>query len=162
MINEFVGYILEVFNFGLEIINIILNILESVFSFLTNLTLNSDFLSDAITFESILIGVAIPISLQVATWTADKYKDHEIAKFFIEEKLYRWQYFLLLTNIVLAIFLKFLNISNPVALWIIFVWLIVNIFIFYKFIKLVEQYATNTDKLVLNKLKKNVENILKK
>lgn len=120
------------------------------------------FLSDLAAFEGVLIGVAIPISLQVVTWAAERYRDHEIAQFFTNERLYRLQYFLLLPNIALAIFLRFLNITNLLWLWFAFFWLLANICVFYKFIKLVEQYSTNIDKLLLRKLKENVEAILKK
>jgi len=136
--------------------------MKSIIMFFFKFNPGSDFLSDIATFESVLIGVAIPISLQVVIWTADRYKDHEIAQFFIKEPLYRLQYFLVLANITFVIFLKFLNIFPPLVLWVIFFWLIAVIIVFYKFIKLVEQYATNTDKLLLKKLKHHVEIILKK
>ena len=115
-----------------------------IFMLLASVVPSKEFLSDAAAFEGVLIGVAIPISLQVVTWTADRYKDHEIAKFFTDERLYRWQYFLLLPNIGIAILLRFLNISNLVPLAIILFWLIINIYIFYRFIRLVERYATNS------------------
>ena len=109
-----------------------------------------------------MIGVAIPISLQVVTRAADRYKDYEIAQFFTKEPLYKLQYVLLLPNIALAIFLKFLSISNPVVLWTIFFWFIVNIIVFYIFVKIVEEYTINTDKLLLGKLKRHVKIILEK
>lgn len=129
---------------------------------LTSIVPSNEFLSDVAALEGVLIGVAIPISLQVVIWTADRYKDHEIAKFFTDEPLYRWQYFLLLSNIGIAILFRFLDISNLLLLAIVFLWLIINIFIFYRFIRLVERYATETDRLLLQKLKHYVEDILKK
>jgi hypothetical protein len=138
------------------------DILHRMLTLLASIAPSNEFLSDVAALEGVLIGVAIPISLQVVTWTADRYKDHEIAKFFTAEVLYRWQYFLFLSNICIAILLRFLNISNLVPLAIIFLWLIVNICIFYRFIKLVERYATDTDQLLLQKLKHYVEDILKK
>jgi len=135
---------------------------EKLINFIIKLAPTPDFLSDIAAFEGILIGVSIPISLQVVSWVVDRYRDQEIAQFFIKEPLYRAQYLLLLPNIIIAIFLRFLNISNSLILWLIFFWLVINIFIFYKFIRLVEQYATNTDKLLLRKLKHYVEDILEK
>jgi hypothetical protein len=140
----------------------LLGIIKKILYFFSNSIPNSAFLSDIATFEGILIGVAIPISLQVVSWTVDRYKDQEIAQFFIKEPLYKIQYLLLLPNIAIVIFLRFLNISNLIFLWFIFLWLILNMVIFYKFVRLVEQYITNTDKLLLRKLKRHVEIILKK
>jgi len=138
------------------------DIVHRMLTLLASIAPSNEFLSDVAALEGVLIGVAIPISLQVVTWTADRYKDHEIAKFFTDERLYRWQYFLLLSNIGIAILLRFLNISNLVPLAIIFLWLIINIYIFYRFIRLVERYATETDQLLLQKLKRYVEEIFKK
>jgi len=137
-------------------------ICKVLIDFIINLAPTPDFLSDIAAFEGILIGVSIPISLQVVSWVVDRYRDQEIAQFFIKEPLYRAQYLLFLPNIIIAILLRFLNISNSLILWLIFFWLVINIFIFYKFIRLVEQYATNTDKLLLRKLKHYVEDILEK
>lgn len=109
-----------------------------------------------------MIGVAIPVSLQVVNWTADKYRDHEIAKFFVDERIYKLQFFLLLTNIVIVVFFRFIDVTNHLLLWFAFAWLIVNVILFYKFIKVVEQYAANTDRYLLGRLKKHVENILQK
>jgi hypothetical protein len=135
---------------------------EKLINLIINLAPTPDFLSDIAAFEGILIGVSIPISLQVVTWVVDRYSDQEIAQFFIKEPLYRAQYLLFLPSIIIAILLRFLNISNSLILWLIFFLLVINIFIFYKFIRLVEQYATNTDKLLLRKLKHYVEDILEK
>ena len=119
-----------------------------------------EFLSDVITLEAVLIGVAIPLSLQVVNWTADKYRDNEIAKFFVNERIYKIQFLLLLSNILIVILLRFWGTTNSLLLWVVFIWLIGNIIIFYKFIKLVEQYATNADRYLLGRLKKHVRNIL--
>ena len=151
-----------VYNFRNIIFVFLLSNVNKVLAFFSNLAPDSTFLSDIAAFEGILIGVAIPISLQVVSRTVDRYKDQEIAQFFIKEPLYKIQYLLLLPNIAIVIFLRFLNISNLIFLWFIFLWLILNMIIFYKFVRLVEQYITNTDKLLLRKLKRHVEIILKK
>jgi len=152
-----IGYI-----FRINIFIFLLGIIKKILYFFSNLVPDSAFLSDIATFEGILIGVTIPISLQVVSWTVDRYKDKEIAQFFIKEPLYKIQYLLLLPNIAIAIFLRLINMSNLIFLGFIFIWLIINMIIFYKFVRLIEQYITNTDKLLLRKLKKNVEIILKK
>ena len=65
----------------------LIDIAHWIFTLLIRIVPSKEFLSDAAAFEGVLIGVAIPISLQVVTWTADRYKDHEIAKFFTDERL---------------------------------------------------------------------------
>ncbi len=131
-------------------------------SWLGQITTNSTFLSDVAAIEGILIGVSIPIALQVVSWSADRYKDQEIAKFFTNELLYRIQYILFLSNIVLVLLLRFLDIKNFLVMWIIFLWFVFNVTIFYRFIRLVERYVTDTDKLFLAKLKSYVQDILEK
>ena len=137
----------------IEILNILYD-MQEIFT--------TDFLSDIATIEAVLIGISIPITLHVVTWVADKYEDQEIVKFFIKEFLYQIQYPLFLINIVLAILLRFLNIKNCFILWFIFLWFVINTIVFYKFIKLVEKYVVNTDKVILAKIKNYVQDFLKK
>lgn len=154
----------EIFNFITETIYSSLDYPMKLVTFLINYTPSSDFLSDALAFEGILIGVTIPISLQVVSGMAERYRDQEIAKIFIDELLYRAQYILFFLNIGSSIFVKFWNGATipTFVLWILFLWFIGNIIVFYIFIRLVEQYITNTDKLLLGKLNNYVEAILKK
>lgn len=156
-------FIIPVYDLIKEFSSIVSN---SICKYLTNFHPGVEFLSDIATFEGILIGITIPISLQIVTWTVDRYRDNEIAKFFIKESLYKFQFISLFPNILIAILLRFLNIDNSlvyfIILWFIFLWLVINIIIFVFFIKLVEGYVTNTDTIILNKLKLYVENILKK
>jgi len=91
------GIFIVVFSIAIYILrNIIFvflfSIIDKVLSFFSNLVPDSAFLSDIATFEGILIGVTIPISLQVVSWTFDRYKDKEIAQFFIKETLYKIQF----------------------------------------------------------------------
>jgi len=148
------------------------NALEFIGNFLTKLfylimpnssaVLNSTFLSDIAAVEGVLIGISIPITLQVVSWIVNKYRDQELAKFFTEELLYKAQYFLLLSNIVIAIFLRFRDVKNSLILLGIFIWFVINIIVFYLFIKLVERYAIDIDKVFMNKLKNYVQDILEK
>ena len=143
--------------------SIIYGIIEIIISWLTKIILiepDASFLSDVAAFEAVLIGVSIPISLQVVTWTAERYKDLEISKIFIKEILYKLQYFLFLSNILIAITFKFAKINNKVALWVLLFWLFLNVAIFLRFIKRVEQYSADTENYLLMRLKKNVQNIL--
>lgn len=118
------------------------------------------FLSDIAAVEGVLIGVSIPIALQVVNKTADRYRDQEIAKIFIHELLYKIQYILFLSNIIAVVFLRFINVKDLLIFSIVFFWFVLNVFCFFKFILLVERYATDTDKLLIEKLKAYVKNII--
>lgn len=145
----------------IDISSIFRNELTTLASSFFDFAPDPSFLSDIAAFEGVLIGVATPIALQVVSRTADRYNDNEIARFFTNEILYRCQYFLLLPNIAIAISLRFFEIDNSLILGTILIWLLINIVVFYKFIKLVEQYVTNTDEIVLKKLNTHVENLFK-
>ena len=105
--------------------------------------------------------MSIPISLQVVSWIVDRYEDHEISQFFIKEPLYRVQFFLILPNIAISLLIRLLDTTYSHALIFVYVWMLINIFIFYRFIKLVEQYTTNIDKIMINKFMRYVDDILK-
>jgi len=124
------------------------------------LSIKNDFLSDVAAFEGIIIGLSIPISLQVVSWIADRYEDNEISQVFIKEPLYKWQFYLIMPNIAISILLRLFNVEKPIILVLIYLWFLINIFIFYKFIKLVEQYTTNTDKVLIKIFRKNVDDML--
>lgn len=128
--------------------------------FFSGLSTKNEFLSDVAAFEGIIIGLSIPISLHVVSWIADRYEDHEISQFFIKEPLYKWQFYLILPNIAISILFRFLDVDEPILLTLIYFWLLINIIVFYKFIKLVEQYATNTDKVLIKIFRQNVDDIL--
>ena len=129
-------------------------------NYLSNFTLSNEFLSDAVAFQGVIIALSIPISLQVVSWIADRYEDHEISQFFIKESLYKLQFILILPNIAISLFIRLLNTTNYHVLLFIYLWLLLNIITFYKFIKLVEQYTTNIDKILINKFMRYVDDIL--
>lgn len=124
-------------------------------------TVDNAFLSDVAAFEGLIIGLSIPISLQVVSWIADRYEDHELSQFFINEFIYKFQLRSALLNITLAVFLRATNILNPIILTAIYIWFIINIYAFYRFIKLIEEYAVEIDKVMLKKLKRSVDEIFK-
>jgi len=120
---------------------------------------NLGFLSDMVGFQGFLIGVAVPISLQVISWIADRYKDQEIAKLFIREPLYRMQFVLIIPHIACSILIRYLDISSPPLLWGMFVWFIVNLVTFYLFVRRVALYITDADQILLQKLEKYVSDL---
>lgn len=117
---------------------------------------NSSFLSEVVGFQGFLIGVAVPISLQVISWIADRYKDQEIAKLFVHEPLFRLQFILILPHSVVCILVRFQNITNIVLLWFLFGWFILNLITFYLFVMRIALYITDADQILLRKLEKYV------
>lgn len=154
-----VGYLLGKLEIHFGILD---GIIDNILSFFSDFQPERAFLSDIAAFEAVLIGVSLPISLQVVTWTVDRYRDHELAKFFIKERLYKLQFFLMLFNILLVIVLRFKDVSYLPILWFAVIWLIGNVVSFYFFIRLVEKYVTSTDKILVKKLRDQVEDIFKK
>lgn len=129
---------------------------KTIIKYLAEITPSQNFLLPAIGFEAVLIGVAIPVSLQVVLWVSKEYKDTEIAKMFIKEKIYLLQYVSLLFNIVISLLLILMDIKNPLLLLALYIWVIINVILFWLFMKKIHFYSTNTLQLILNKLKKFV------
>lgn len=128
--------------------------------FFVGLRIKNEFLSDVAAFEGIIIGLSIPISLQVVSWIADRYEDNEISQVFIKEPLYQWQFYLILPNIAISILFRLFDVNKPIILAVVYFWLLINMLTFYKFIRLVEQYTTNTDKVLIKIFRKNVDDML--
>jgi len=120
---------------------------------------NLQFLSDMVGFQGFLIGVAVPISLQVVSWIADRYKDQEIAKLFIREPLYRIQFILIIPHIGTCILLRFINMTSLPLLWLMLLWFVVNLISFSLFVKRVALYITDADQILLQKLEKYVSDL---
>ena len=124
-----------------------------------NFVPNLGFLSDMVGFQGFLIGVAVPISLQVVSWIADRYKDQEIAKLFIREPLYKLQFMLIIPHIASCIFIRYLNITYSLILHLMFFWFIINLIAFYLFVRRVALYITDADQILLQKLEKYVTDL---
>ncbi len=119
------------------------------------------FLSNIIAFEGILIGVSIPISLQVAAWISDRYDDPEMGVFFIKDKIYRLQYFVFFLNILIAIYFRFIIVKDKLLLAAMFSWAILNVYFFYKFILLIERFLINLHGVIIDKSEEMIDEILK-
>ena len=124
-------------------------------------TITLVFLSDAVGFEGFLVGVAVPVSLQVISWIADRYRDQEIAKLFIREPLYRMQYYLILPHIVLSVLLIFLSVKIYWILALFFFWFVCNVLVFFVYVRMVSIYVTDADRILLNKMKQYVAQIIR-
>ena len=102
-------------------------------------------------FEAVIIGLAVPLSLDIVSRISERYQSEVISKQFIEE----WEVVLLprflMVNIFLAIGLRFFvadeqsSIIWKILAWITLVSFLVIGIIFVKFIKKLENYITNPE-----------------
>jgi hypothetical protein len=120
---------------------------------------NLQFLSDMVGFQGFLIGVAVPISLQVISWIADRYKDQEIAKLFIREPLYKLQFILIIPHIGCCIIFRFVNVTSIPLLGFMLGWFTLNLITFSLFVRRVALYITDADQILLKKLEKYVSDL---
>jgi hypothetical protein len=134
---------------------------SSLIGWFNSLQLTTNFLQDIIALEAVLIGVAIPISLQVVLSMVQEY-DRDISKFFKNEWLYKAQYGLLFSNIIISISVRFFDFSNNYFLLFLLIWSGINMLLFYLFVRLVHDYVTDTDKVILKKVWENAKNVFKK
>lgn len=152
-------------NNWLLIIFIALTLIVVSFHWIFKLQISKDFLGDICAFEAVLAGIAIPLSSEVISRNAERYQDLEIARIFAKEPLYRFLFVSLLLNIIIAIAFRFVDFPIPnikIVLDLIFCWLVINTFVFYRFIKLVDDYATKPDEVFLKKLNGVIDEILRK
>lgn len=154
---------------GLNILNELLAFMNKmgylilpVFSF----TPEPSFLSDIAAFEAVIIGLAIPLSIEIVSRISERYQSEVISKQFIQEWEIKWLPKFLMVNIVLAIVLRFFEQDGQastmwkISAWIILVLFLVIAIIFIKFIKKLENYMTNTD-FILERLYGEAEKLLK-
>jgi len=118
-------------------------------------------LSDIITFEAVLIGIAIPLSTQVVITIVKDY-DREISTLFIKEPLYVLQFGTVFLSIIFSLLLKSYAVESGTLLSLSLYWSIINIFLFVAFIFRVNKYVTKTDKVLISKLEDRADEIFKK
>lgn len=111
-------------------------------------------------FEGVLVGVAIPISLQVISRALDNYQDPDLAKFFTSEPIYKSLFYSLLLHIIIVI-ISILMYYNPfICISYLSVWFLINIVMFIYYFFLVEKYLISLDDILLNKLNGHVDEFL--
>lgn len=125
----------------------LLNLISPVFTF----TPEPHFLSDIATFEAVIIGLAVPLSLEMVSRISERYQSEVISKQFLKEREVKLLPILLMLNIFLAIGLRFFvtgeqsSIIWKILAWITLVSFLVIGIIFVKFIKKLENYITNPE-----------------
>lgn len=161
------GYLLGFFKFPFKLVELLKGMeiiphfdLSFIGEYLNALNLNTDFLGDVMAIEAVIVALAIPMSLSLASSFKDYDKD--ISFFFIKEPIYRCQYILLIGSIIFCLIVKLLNITNTYLLLCILIWSIINLIVFSFFISLVHRYIVDTDKVILSRLSKYAGKIFKK
>lgn len=147
------GYVLGIFNFRLEGLDIFLNTLKKIVLSFSSFTPTPNFLSDVAAFEAVIIALAIPLSFEIVSRISERYKSEVITKKFIQEWEIKW----LPIFLVLAVTLRFFINDNPnSALWKVLAWTTFAGFLFvaiilFKFLAGLKLYMTDTES-ILNKL----------
>jgi len=124
--------------------------------------LHSVFLTDVLTIDTLLMTVAIPVSYQVIT-SANKDGDTEVIQTFISEPTYGFFLWSMITDIIFVIFLKAFFCSDNIPqifLFYVFLKVVINLGLFYKFIKLIEQYAIDPENRITRNLMRTIQEII--
>ncbi len=164
-----VGYILGYYQIDLNIWGEFLNFMNEIKNMISpifNFTPDPNFLSDVAAFEAVLIGLTVPLALDIVSRISERYQSEVISKQFIQEWEIKWLPRFLMFNIIIAIVLRFLvNGEQSSIIWKIAAWITLVIFIaiaiiFTKFIKKLENYITDTE-FVLQRLYDEAEKLFK-
>lgn len=162
-----VGYIQEIFNLKLKIINVSLGNLGKTLSHFLNFVPTADFLSDVAAFEAVVIAIAIPLSFEIVSRISERYRSEVISKKFVQEWAVQLLPTFLIFNIILAVALRFFVNSNPTSIvwkllaWIAFIgFLIIAGILLFCFIPRLKHYMTESE-FVLEELFNEAEKSLK-
>jgi hypothetical protein len=141
-------------------------------------TPSPDFLSDIVAFESALLGISIPISIEIVSRISERYKSNIITNNFLNDRTVKYSPskvknlpFLLIINVLLAIILRFFftvpvnNDSNSssimkMLLWISLGYAVTIVIIFLRFWNLLLKYMTSTN-FILEKFINEAKELLK-
>ena len=93
---------------------------------------NPDFLSDIAAFEAAVIAFLIPLSIEIISKVSERYESEISIRVFEERPSNKFLPLILMTNIILAILLRFfVNSNNGGATWVIVSsWIILLFFMF--------------------------------
>jgi predicted membrane-bound spermidine synthase len=122
----------------------------------------SGFLSASAGVLGAFVGVSIPLSLNIVSNNLNKYKDVWISEMFRKEYPYKYQFKIVIPSITYILILTCFKSVHPVFLFIGLVLMVVSIFLFYKFLRLMEKYSTQSDEIILETAKKQIDEILEK
>ena len=128
--------------------------MENFLNFFINNIPNKIFLSDIAAVEAILIGIFIPVSINIVFGISQRYKSDIIVKKFLQSRLVIILPVFTIINIIIAVFFRFydFNIANQmiwqVVAWVLFVFFFISMVILGCFFKLVRSYIYGSEYLI--------------
>ena len=124
----------------------ILNTIKEIWYYLVNYTPSPAFLSDLISFQAVVLSLALPISIIIVTRITERYKSDSIAQRFLDEWEFKLLFWLLICSIILNVCIKFFFTGTICFLF----WknvayfalalFFITMFVFIKFVSLLKKY----------------------
>jgi hypothetical protein len=134
-----------IYQIGLVFIN---NFINATLQFITNLKPEREFLIQILTFEGVILAIAIPLSIDMISRMSDKLESDALTNRFRREWPVKWLIGILISTIVMKIFILFFlpDVDNtifwkPIA-WIVLLLFVCVIWILFKYIKLLLKYLS--------------------
>jgi|GEM_PF-6119917 len=121
-----------------------------------------EFLTYTLAFETTIIAIAIPLSLDIVSRISELYESEIISRKFSQERAIKWLPAMLMANIVLIVTLRFFGTSGALShAWTAFTWVVFAFFLviaagLFRFYILLKRYTTDTT-YILNKLFREAE-----
>lgn len=143
-------------------IKVIIDYLASILSRSPNV----NFLTDVAAFGSAILAFLIPLSTEMISKLSERYKSEAIARTYIKEWINKLFPFLLVSNILLAVILRFFSLENSNSqVWKIFSWALLILFILTTFLtlyffSLLRKYLSDI-KFVIEKISHKIDDALK-
>lgn len=146
---------------------VFLNKIGAIMSAIISFTPTPNFLSDIAAFEAVVVGLAIPLSVEIVSRISERYQSEVITKKFIQNWEIKWLPIFLIVNIIIAIALRFFVHDNPVlATWKILSWitfigfLFIAVIFLFKFLPKLKRYMTDTN-FILDEFFNEAEKLFK-
>jgi hypothetical protein len=152
------GFCLAYWIWGVSFNNFYRKLWNSILSFTPENAL--EFLSISAGLLGAIVGIAIPISLSIVSENLKVYKDVWISEQFRKEWEYKYQFTIVIPTIIFTLLLTFFNWTHPLLLFISLLLIIFSIFLFYKFLRLMEKYSTQSEEVIFQKTKRQIDEIL--
>jgi len=115
----------------------------------TKINPNPIFLSDIAAFEAILFAFLIPLSIEIVSKISERYQSEVIIKVFEEKWENKWLSRILVVNIVIAIFIRFLvgghqdSVPWKIVAWILLIFLGIIAYLAFRVIGNIKKYIVS-------------------
>ena len=146
-----------------EIIEKIIETIKIWFILLVKFNPEPKFLSDVAAVEAVVIAIAIPLSFEIISRISERYQSEVISNRFAQSWPVIWLPRFLISNIILAVSLRFFINDTPssglwkCSAWITFAGFLLIAVTFWKFILRLKHYMTDT-RFTLKELYNEAEN----